>query len=96
MHTKIYYVYILASLSHSLYVGITSDLKYRVWEHKEGIFAGHTSKYKINRLVYYEQYEDVWNAIEREKRIKGWLRKRKLELIEEHNPQWLDLAADWE
>jgi len=89
---RTYYVYILASLSHSLYTGVTSDLNHRIWEHREGIYPGaHTSKYRINRLVYFEQYDDIWSAIEREKQIKGWLRKKKIALIEEHNPQWLDL-----
>jgi putative endonuclease len=95
MSNRDYFVYIMASLSHSLYVGVTSDLRNRVWEHKEGIFAGHTSKYKITRLAYYEQFSDVTNAIAREKQIKGWLRRKKLDLIEAHNPQWLDLSADW-
>jgi len=89
------YVYILASLSRSIYTGVTTDIQNRVWEHKEGIFGGHTSKYKINRLVYYEEFSDIRDAISREKEIKGWLRKRKIELIEENNPQWLDLAANW-
>ena len=91
---KDYYVYILASISRALYVGVTNDLARRVYEHKEGVVKGHTSRYRINRLVYFEQTNDVHAAIAREKQIKGWVRKRKVALIESANPGWKDLSGD--
>jgi putative endonuclease len=94
-NTKIYSVYILASLSRALYVGITSNLEQRVWQHKEGVFGGHTSKYKINRLVYHEAFGNVNDAIAREKELKTWLRQKKIELIEKGNPGWDDLSENW-
>src|SRR5579862_2947078 len=95
MESKAYYVYILASLSRALYTGITSDLEVRVWQHKEGIFGGHTSRYKINRLVYYEEFGNPTDAIAREKEIKLWKRYKKIELIQKHNPDWADLSEHW-
>jgi putative endonuclease len=92
---KQYFVYILASKSRALYTGITNDLKRRVYEHKNKMIAGFTSKYNINRLVYYETTSDVRAAIAREKQIKGWLRAKKIALIESANPKWEDLSADW-
>lgn len=94
MTSRSYYVYILASLSHSLYIGVTNDLHRRVSEHKEGLFpCAHTSRYRIDRLVHFEHFEDISNAIAREKQLKGLLRKRKVELVEQNNPQWLDLTS---
>ena len=90
------YVYILASHAPALYVGVTNDLRRRVLEHKAHMnprsFASH---YRITRLVWYEEYGDISAAIEREKKIKGWRREKKLALIERTNPGWLDLAAAW-
>ena len=89
---KEYYVYIMASKRNgTLYVGITSDLVQRVWQHKHGKNKGFTSKYKVNQLVYYEEHNDVMEAIKREKNIQAWKRKWKLILIEKINPLWEDL-----
>ena len=90
-----YYVYIMASRSRRLYTGITNDMYRRALEHKAGETDGFTKKYKINRLVYYEVFKYVGNAIAREKQIKGWDRAKRVALIERDNPTWEDLAADW-
>ena len=87
-----YYVYILASRSGVLYTGVTNDLRRRVWEHKQKLIGGFTKRYNITRLVYYEETPDVKAAIAREKQIKGWLRKKKIALIESLNPGWKDLS----
>jgi putative endonuclease len=92
---KTYYVYIMTNRSHTLYTGITNDLKRRVYEHKRKLIPGFTSKYNITRLVYFEETTDVEIAITREKQIKGWLRAKKIALIESANPDWRDLSADW-
>lgn len=87
-----FYVYILAAKRNgTLYVGITNNLLERVNQHKAKTIDGFTKKYNIDKLVYYEQAEDVSSAIEREKQIKKWNRKWKLNLIEKHNPEWEDL-----
>ena len=92
---KTYWVYILASRRNgTLYVGVTNNLSWRVWEHKEGIVEGFTQQYGIKLLVYYEAYPDVRDAIQREKNIKKWPRRWKLALIERMNPEWRDLYAD--
>ena len=78
----------------TLYIGITNDLLKRVYEHKNNLADGFTKKYKVHSLVYYEQCEDIESAIIREKRLKKWDRKWKLELIEKENPQWRDLYED--
>jgi putative endonuclease len=89
---KSFYVYILASKRNgTLYVGVTSDLVKRVWEHKNKLAEGFTKKYVVNKLVYYEQFQEVEFAIKREKRLKNYNRKWKLELIEKLNPEWKDL-----
>ncbi|WP_086736141.1 GIY-YIG nuclease family protein [Erythrobacter colymbi] len=89
---KVYFVYILASdRNGTLYVGITSDIAARVWQHRTGAVPGFTSRYGVHRLVHMEAFSDVDEAILREKRIKKWRRAWKLELIERDNPQWLDL-----
>jgi len=89
---KLYYVYILASQRNgTLYIGITNDLKRRVFEHKVGLIEGFTKAYKVNQLVYFEQTSDVRSAIEREKRLKEWKRQWKIELVEKENPAWIDL-----
>ena len=87
---RAYYVYIMASRSRVLYTGVTNDLARRVHEHKQGLIAGFTSAYRITRLVYFEEFTDVRDAIAREKQIKGWVRARKIRLIEECNPTWED------
>jgi len=92
---KRYYVYIMTNHSRTLYVGVTSDLENRVAQHKSKRFAGFTAKYNINQLVYFEELIDVIEAIGWEKRIKGWTRAKKIALIEEDNPHWLDLSEAW-
>ena len=85
-------VYILASQRNgTLYIGVTSDLVQRIWQHQNGIVDGFTQKYGVHMLVYYELHEDMENAIIREKRLKKWNRAWKLRLIEEMNPEWNDL-----
>ncbi len=96
MPQKTYYTYILANKRNgTLYVGITSDLEKRIVQHKTKMFEGFTQKYDVNMLVYFETTDDVGYAIAREKKIKRWNRKWKLELIEKMNPDWEDLAKDW-
>jgi len=90
-----YYVYIMASRSGVLYVGVTNDLERRVSEHKRKLVPGFSRKYNVTRLVYYESTNDVESAIAREKQIKGWLRVRKVALVESVNPRWEDLSAQW-
>jgi putative endonuclease len=90
-----YFVYILSSKSRRIYTGVTNDLFRRVLQHKRGEIEGFTQRYKVNRLVYYEQFRYVGNAIHREKQIKGWLRVKKVALIERDNPTWDDLAEEW-
>jgi len=86
------YVYILASKKNgTLYVGVTSDLIKRIYQHKNGLISGFTEKYKVHKLMYFEQYEDISEAIKREKQLKGWRRDWKLKLIEDNNPRWEDL-----
>ena len=79
-----------------LYVGVTNDLERRVQEHRLGEVEGFTSKYRVSRLVYYETADDVRDAIAKEKQIKGWVRLKKVQLIQEMNPTWRDLAADFQ
>jgi putative endonuclease len=85
----------MSSKSRVLYIGITSNIYRRAWEHKNGLIPGFTCDYRVHRLVYYENFKYVGNAIAREKEIKGWLRKKKIALIEAANPTWEDLAEDW-
>lgn len=86
------YVYIIANKKRgTLYVGVTSDLIRRVWEHKTKIVPSFSAKYNLTKLVYYEQFEDISEAICREKKLKKWLRNWKIELIENFNPEWKDL-----
>ena len=88
------YVYILASRRNgTLYIGVTSALKQRVWRHRQGVEGGFTARYGVTRLVYYEVYDDIQTAIEREKQLKAWRRAWKIELIETENPTWDDLYA---
>lgn len=87
-----YYVYILASKKDGvLYIGVTSDLIKRIWEHKEHILPSFTEKYFVHRLVYFEMFGDIDLAIQREKQMKKWNRAWKVRLIEEKNPEWNDL-----
>jgi len=90
-----FYVYILSTKSRVLYTGITDDIYRRTWEHKNDVNPGFTRDYKVHRLVYYETFKYVNNAIVREKTIKGWLRRKKIALIEAENPTWEDLSASW-
>jgi len=92
---KQYYVYIMTNSSRTLYTGVTDDLVRRAYEHRNKLIEGFTQKYNITRLVYYEITGDVRAAIQREKQIKGWLRKKKIALIEAANPEWEDLSERW-
>jgi putative endonuclease len=91
---KSYYVYILANNGKMLYTGTTSNMEKRLYEHKHHLMNGYTRRYNINKLVYFEETNDVHAAIEREKQIKGWLRQKKIDLIESINHEWLDLAEN--
>ncbi len=95
MRDKRYYVYIISSKSRVIYVGVTGSLMTRVLQHKTGEVEGFTSRYNVGRLVYYEVFRYVNNAIARETEIKKWRREKKTALIEEANPTWEDLAEDW-
>ena len=90
---KTYYVYLLASHNRVLYCGVTSDLRRRLAEHRSGETPGFSSRYNVNRLVHYETFGEIRDAIEREKQIKGWRREKKVRLIETHNPDWEDLST---
>ena len=91
-----FYVYILATKKDGpLYVGITSDLQKRVFEHKTHAIPGFTARYNVDRLVYFEVLEDPLNAVAREKQLKKWHRAWKVELIERENPEWRDLAEEF-
>ncbi len=92
---KIYFTYIMGSLSGTLYIGVTSDLRKRVFEHKFHKKEGFTDRYGVERLLYFESYQWVGDAIRREKVLKGWRRDRKVDLIESVNPHWVDLAREW-
>ena len=92
---KKYCAYIMGSLSGTLYIGVTGNLHKRVFEHKFHCIAGFTSKYHVERLLYWESFDDVHRAIAREKQLKGWRRSKKIALIESVNPHWLDLAREW-
>jgi putative endonuclease len=95
VNMKQYYVYIMSSASRTLYIGVTNDLLRRVYEHKHKLVEGFTSKYNVNRLVYFQETTSVQAAIEREKQLKGWLRKKKVALIEAINRNWDDLSEKW-
>ena len=95
MGERTYSVYILASRKNgTLYVGMSSALAHRVYQHKNEVYDGFTKRYGVKRLVYYEVYNNVWDAIYRERRIKKWMRAWKIALIEKHNPNWKDLVDD--
>ena len=96
MKDHLYYVYILTNKSNTtLYIGVTSDLEGRVGEHKEKVFKGFTSKYQIDKLVYFEEFQWIQDAIAREKQLKGGSRQKKIDLVIEMNPSWRDLSLDW-
>jgi len=90
-----YFVYIVASKSRVLYTGVTGSLMSRVLQHKRGEGGSFSAKYRVNRLVWFQTFELVHRAIARETEIKAWRREKKIKLIEEENPTWEDLAADW-
>jgi putative endonuclease len=95
METRTYSTYIMASRSHTLYIGVTGDLHKRVFEHKWHLREGFTAHYNCDRLVWFESHNDASVAIEREKQLKGWRRAKKIALIEQKNPAWVDLSRDW-
>jgi putative endonuclease len=90
-----YYVYIMTNHARTLYVGVTGNLRRRIYQHKHKVVLGFTSRYNMDRLVYFDRTNDVRAAITREKQIKGWLRAKKIALIEAQNPQWEDLSEGW-
>ena len=92
---KKYNVYIMTNRSKTLYTGITNNLERRVFEHKSKLLSGFTRRYRISKLIYFEEFSDVRSAIMREKEIKGWVRAKKNKLINSMNPTWDDLAKDW-
>jgi Predicted endonuclease containing a URI domain len=97
MESHQYYVYMLSNRWHNvLYIGVTNSLESRVWQHKTKAIPGFTKKYNCDQLVYFELYERIEQAIAREKQLKGWVRAKKDALIARMNPEWRDLAADWE
>jgi putative endonuclease len=91
---KEYFVYIMTNHSKTLYTGVTNNLMRRVYEHKQKLIPGFTKKYNITKLVYYEVFGDIKQAIAREKQIKGWLREKKIKLIESLNPNWRELSTE--
>ncbi len=92
-----YFVYILSNWDDSvLYIGVTSDLEKRLYEHRNHLVDGFTKKYNVHKLVYFEETSDVYSAITREKQLKGWLRKKKNDLIQKMNPEWKDLSLNWD
>jgi len=90
-----YHVYIMASQSRTLYVGMTNDLRRRIHEHRNAPPDAFVAQYRVTSLVYFEMTVDVASAITREKQLKRWPRQRKVRLIEAHNPEWRDLGVDW-
>ena len=90
-----YYFYMMASYRGALYAGVTNDLTRRSYEHQQKVVEGFTKKYNVTKLVYYEATDSIEAAIEHEKQVKGWLRRKKVALIESVNPYWEDLAKEW-
>ena len=90
-----YFVYILSNKSRMLYVGVTNNLERRIFEHKTKLIPGYTKHYGLAQLVYYESTSDINSAIFREKEIKGWVRRKKVALINSFNPDWNDLSVEW-
>lgn len=95
MHEEYYFTYIVASRSLTLYIGMTGDLRKRVFEHKRKLHEGFSATYNCNRLVWFERFGDPRNAIRREKQLKGWIREKKIALITKSNPTWIDLSEEW-
>jgi putative endonuclease len=96
MRQKLYFVYILTSSRGTLYTGVTSNLVRRVSQHRSGVVSGFTSRYRVHRLIYFEETTDVQAALHREKQIKAWSRKEKLKLIRTMNPRFTDLWEEFE
>jgi len=95
-NNKIYYVYITASISRVLYIGVTHNVYERVIRHKQANDStAFTARYRVNRLVYYEEFENIYDALAREKQLKKWRREKKLQLINRLNPDWIDLSLEW-
>ena len=94
-HLHGYYVYIIASKSRVLYIGVTNDLERRLFEHRQKLIPGFTSTYNISRLVYFEVFGNIRDAIAREKQLNSWRREKKITLIESLNPSWRDLSEAW-
>ncbi len=90
-----FWVYIMASNTGTLYIGMTGDIYTRIMQHKNKSIEGFSSKYDCHRLVWYESWDDPRTAVNREKELKGWVRRKKIELIESKNPRWADLAETW-
>jgi putative endonuclease len=90
-----FWVYVIASQSGTLYVGMTNDLNVRVGQHKNGEIDGFAKKYHCTRLVYFEKFDNIFKTIAREKQLKGWRRSKKVALIEKMDPRWQDLAEKW-
>lgn len=96
MPEKTYFIYILTNVSNTvLYIGMTNNIHRRIFEHKEKQIEGFSKKYNCTKLIYTEESSDVGAAIDREKQLKKWSRKKKEDLIKKHNPNWIDLAVDW-
>jgi putative endonuclease len=92
---KIYYVYILSSQRRGLYIGLTSNIEQRVFQHKTHAFSGFTAKYNVTTLAYFERHGAIMTAIRREKEMKNWPREEKIQMIEATNPKWRDLSYGW-
>lgn len=90
-----YYVYIMSNASRTLYIGVTNDIDRRVYEHRNKTADGFTKRYNITKLVYFEIFSDIKQAIAREKELKGWIRKKKISLIISVNPKWDDISKQW-
>ncbi|MGH9429108.1 MAG: GIY-YIG nuclease family protein [Terriglobia bacterium] len=94
--TRCYYVYVLANATRLLYIGVTNDISKRIWEHKNKLFRdSYTTHWHVSRLVYFERFVLIENAIAREKQLKRWRREKKIMLIEKENRNWHDLSEDW-
>jgi len=97
MQEREYYTYIMMNRYNTVsYIGITNNIAHRIWQHKEKVNKGFTKKYNINKLVYYETFDNPDEAITREKQLKQWNRSKKVELIKKENPEFKDLSDDWE
>jgi putative endonuclease len=95
MRSHNYFVYIATNKGGTLYIGVTNNLERRIYEHKHKILKGFTQKYNINKLIYQECFNNINDAIAREKQLKGWRREKKIKLINSLNPNWEDLSQDW-